>query len=221
MACIAATLFGLVVGVPSIRTKGIYLAIVTLVMAETVMLIMLKGGRTTGGDEGLLQIPSLFSNVRSYYYLAFLTLIVLSVVFEKIMMSKYGIAFRAIAGDELAARSLGVEANKYRLLAFVLSAGFGGISGAIFAHYTGTITPDIFSIATLNLVLSMAIIGGAGTAMGSIIGSFLIVFLEEFFRFTVDYRFVIINIIMIACILYVPKGIWGLIKWKLFRKLRA
>ncbi len=177
---LAAMFFGFVVGLPALRLRGDYLAIVTLAFGEIV-----RGVLKNISIDPLIKIPAIGFNIKSlassyskYLFLIAMILVIVTIFcVQNIVKSKHGRAITAIKDNEIAARSMGVNITYYKLIVFAIAAFFAGIAGAIFANYT-TVSPDIFDYNYSIEFLVMVVLGGMGSVFGSLISSIVIVFLN-------------------------------------------
>jgi branched-chain amino acid transport system permease protein len=213
-----AAVAGLIVGYPSLRTQGHYFAIITLAFCTVLWLLMMTLHDVTGGEEGISKIPPPesifgidFSNKTNFYYLIlFVALITIFFVY-RLKNSKTGRAFVTIRENEQLAQAVGISLVKYKTMAFVISAVFGGLAGAFFAPYMKFINPTTFGDAySMNAILAI-IMGGSGTIAGPVIGSFLMNFLPEYLRVVESMRMVIYGLMLILITIFLPRGIMGVI----------
>jgi branched-chain amino acid transport system permease protein len=206
---------GFFVSLPTLRLKGIYLAIVTLGFSEIVRLVALNWTDFTGGPMGVKGIPAprLFGivlNKTDHYYFISLGLVFLTLFsFHRILKSRIGRAWIAIREDQAAASSLGIELNKYKSLNFVTSAFFAGVGGCVIAYFYRYVSSDMFTLDEGFNVLSMVIIGGMGTLVGPVIGSIIINSLTEVLRFAEIYRMIFYAGLIIVMMWWRPQGIAG------------
>ena len=214
-AAVVAALFGLLLSLPSVRLRGIYLAIVTLAFAEIVRLKLINLQDLTRGPFGLPGIPSpdlfgvkLVSDF-SVFLLALVLLLVAVYVVESIVHSRVGDALLAIRDDEQAAAACGIPIFRYKVLAFVTAAFIAGLAGSLYAHYTRFISPDSFTLNESFIVLSMLVLGGLGSTAGAVLGAVILTALPEFFRFAAEYRMLIYGIVLTLVILFRPQGVLG------------
>jgi branched-chain amino acid transport system permease protein len=198
-----AGVFGILLGAPTLRLRGDYLAIVTLGFGEIIRVFLNNLDHPiniTNGPKGINQIDSLhffgfdlgkklvvggfeFSSVSLYYYL-FLTLVVVSVVIcHRLEFSRVGRAWMAIREDEIAAKAMGINTRNMKLLAFGMGATFGGVSGAMFAAFQGFISPESFSLMESVMIVAMVVLGGVGHLPGVILGAVLLSALPEVLRY--------------------------------------
>jgi branched-chain amino acid transport system permease protein len=212
---LVAMLCGILLGIPALRLKGDYLAVVTLGFGEIVRIVLTNLDRLTGGPNGILGIkrPSLgpfaVDQPREFYWfaLAFLALVVLAVA--RLVHSRYGRAWIAIRENEMAAAALGIDVFKKHLLSFSLSAFFAGIAGSLFAVKQGFISPDSFTFYESVLVLCMVVLGGIGNVVGAVTGAFLLIVLPEFLREFAMYRMLVFGAVMVAFMVFRPHGLLG------------
>ena len=221
---IANALLGVLIGLPCLRLKGMYLAIVTfsLQFALPVFLVWAGPGRfenfSTGGTWGLVDIPApqLFGYMFNrdfpvpYYYLTLAFFIIFVLLIYLIIASPIGLAFIALRDSEPLAKSLGVDEYKYKLLVFAISAGIAGIAGAYYASYFGVISPASISLDAFLIVLLMVMLGGMGVFPGAILGAFTITILNEILRPTSNWRLILLGSFVIVVMTVLPKGIMDL-----------
>ncbi len=204
---LAASVFGLVVGVPCLRLRGDYLAIATLGFGEIVRIAIINTDYI-GGPRGFTGIPKWVGLGHVYIWV----LIVL-IILRNLKYSTHGRAIIAIREDEIAAESMGVNLVKYKVIAFVLGAGFAGIAGGLFAHSQQFLHPNNFNFMWSVVILVMVILGGLGSLTGSIIGALIITILPELLKFfgpeVARFRMVIYPIMLIVLMIVRPKGILG------------
>ncbi|MFA6507451.1 MAG: branched-chain amino acid ABC transporter permease [Treponemataceae bacterium] len=212
---IAAALIGFLVSLPTLRLRGIYLAIVTLGSSEIIRLLFLNGNDFTGGPIGIKNIPSPYlgsfkisKSVDFYYIFLFLAALFFLLTY-RIIKSRVGRAWVSIREDELAAKSLGVETSFFKASSFMYGAFWAGIAGAAFAPYFKFISSDMFTLDEGFNILSMVIIGGQGTLVGPIVGSVIVNFLTEFLRPISQYRLVVYALLIIIMMWIRPQGLVG------------
>jgi len=230
LSILVAAAFGFVIGAPSVRLAGAYLGLATLGLAEAVRLV-LTATPAFGGASGIfgIEAPSFFGisleDPARYFYLVLP--IMLFGVFVSWNISRTGIgrAFRAIREDEMSAASSGIPVNRYKLLAFVISAAYAGCAGALFAHLQPRfISPDQFTLPQMVLFLLMLIMGGMGRLWGVILGAILVTVLEHVARSYYYYEYLIFGLTIVVMVAFLPQGIAGMVENALvvrrFRKLR-
>jgi branched-chain amino acid transport system permease protein len=201
-----ACLFGVLLGTPTLKLRGDYLAIVTLGFGEIVRIFLnnlSEPFNLTNGPKGLTTIDPVrflgvdfgntstfaglvFSEAIKYYYFLLVVLLVVIVINLRLQNSRIGRAWEAIREDELAARSMGINTRNMKLLAFAMGASFGGVAGGMFSSIQGFISPESFILTESVMVLAMVVLGGMGNIWGVILGAILLSFVPEILRYTVE-----------------------------------
>jgi branched-chain amino acid transport system permease protein len=218
MGGLMAALVGVLIGLPCMKLKGAYIALITFALHLVVApMIKVADPLGTGGSTGLMSIPSL--NIGAYtfsrtdlipwYYAAFIISFLVLFVVYKIIFSSVGLGFIGLRDSEDFAKTLGINEYKYKLMVFGLSAFLTGIMGGFYAHYAGIISPRLLGLDIFLLVMLMMIIGGMGIFPGAFLGGFIILFLNEFLRPLGAYRFLIFGAIVVVAIKIMPEGILG------------
>jgi branched-chain amino acid transport system permease protein len=213
-------LLSVLVGYPSLRVKGHYFAIVTLAYNMVIFTILLTYSSLTGGEAGISNVPrpaqfQVFgwlvnfegrSNA-AYYVLVLLVAFLATGLCAAILHSRVGRVLLAIRQNENLADAIGVSTWRYKLFAFVVSAGLAGLAGALYAHYIGFLNPEPFGVdQSLNAILAV-ILGGSGTLTGPVIGAFAVVFLPEYLRIADSYRLVTYGFILVIATIFLPRGL--------------
>jgi branched-chain amino acid transport system permease protein len=212
---LAAMLCGILLGIPALRLKGDYLAVVTLGFGEIIRIFLTNLNDLTGGPNGILGIkrPSfgLFTldHPRAFYWFALAALALVVLIVSRLADSRYGRSWIAIRENEMAAGALGINVFRKHLLSFSLSAFFGGIAGSLFAVKQGFISPDSFTFYESVLVLCMVVLGGIGNVVGSVTGALLLIVVPEFLREFSLYRMLVFGAVMIAFMVFRPNGLLG------------
>jgi branched-chain amino acid transport system permease protein len=199
---ILPALVALVIGIPTLRLSGVYLAMATLGFGEVVRVVVLNM-EITGGPMGLNGVPP----ITEWWHIVLLLGVTIYFL-ARVRRSKIGRAFEAIKEDEVAARLMGVNVAGYKLLAFVIGAAIAGVAGALNAHYTFTIGPNNYGFENAVDILTMAVFGGTSNLIGPMIGSTILSLLPEVLRHFKDFRLAANGLILILVVLYLPKGIW-------------
>jgi branched-chain amino acid transport system permease protein len=201
-----ACLFGVLLGAPTLKLRGDYLAIVTLGFGEIIRIFLNNLSQPvnlTNGPQGITLIDPFrigsfnfatretiggldFTGPVKYYYLLVLLVIVIIGINLRLQNSRIGRAWEAIREDEVAARAMGINTRNMKLLAFAMGASFGGVSGGVFAATQGFISPESFVLVESIMVLSMVVLGGMGNVFGVILGALLLSFVPEVLRYTVE-----------------------------------
>lgn len=213
---IGAALVGAIIGLPTLRLHGSYLAIVTIGFGEIMKTVFLNWTPVTGGALGIKGIPrpKLFGFEFNYankgFYFLVLGITILVGIFCMLLhRSKYGRAFAAIKQDELAGRLIGLETVRYKIMGFMLSAAITGLMGGYYAMMQRYIDANSFSADMSVMIVGCLVIGGAATLRGPILGAILMVSFPEVFRGLQDYRFVVYGALLIFMMVVRPSGILG------------
>lgn len=200
---LSAAFAGLLVGVPSLRLRGDYLALVTLGFGEIIRVIF-QNVEILGGALGLNGIPP-YTTI--FWVLAFVALTVF--VVTCLVNSTYGRGFLATHDDEVAAEAVGLNTTRYKIVAFVVGAFFAGIAGALYGHFKMTITPTGFDFTKSIEIVVMVILGGMGNTIGVILAAVLLTLLPEVLRPVAEYRMVIYSFLLIVLMLARPRGLFN------------
>ena len=216
-AIIVTALFGVVMGVPSLRLEGPYLALATLGGGEAIRLFI-ENGEFFGSTYGISSIsqPVIFGvpfDTPDKYYFIAMPIMLVAVYFSfSILKSSVGRAFMAIREDQISAAASGINVKKYKLLAFILSAMFAGAAGAVYAHFPpGYIHPNNYTVIEMVTFLAMVVFGGLGHLWGGIIGAVVITIVYDITRPLYQYQLFIFGLTIVFTILFMPKGIGGFI----------
>jgi branched-chain amino acid transport system permease protein len=216
-AGVALTLcLALLVGYPTLRLKGHYLAMATLAIGLIVYEIAVQWQAVTGGYMGISGIPPIgigrFEIVSDRMQLIFLALMVGLCIWSamRLRASRFGRALVAIAGSEDAARALGIDVAHYKLMAFLISAAYAALAGSLFVHVVGFVSPEVFGLHMVVLAFTMLYVGGIGTAAGPLIGAVIISLLPETFRALKEYQDLAYGAGLILLLIYAPKGLAAL-----------
>lgn len=214
-AGITASIIGLLVSLPTLRLKGMYLAMVTLGASEIIRLIVVSYREVTGGGTGLtgIDVPILFGwrlgSTRAFYYIILLFLVLMLFLSDRILRSRIGRAWISIREDQNAAAFMGVEVAKYKAINFMYGAFWAGIAGAFSVSYYQYANPSIFTATYGNEFLSIVILGGQGTLVGPLLGSVVLIFLTEILRFSNEWRYVLYSVLIILMMWFRPQGLLG------------
>lgn len=200
-ACAAAT--GLIVGMPALRLRGDYLAIATLGFAEIIR-VVITNTRPLGAALGLGGIP-----IHTSFAWLYGTAVVTIVIIWRIAYSAKGRAIMAVRDDEIAAAAIGIDTTRQKVFAFVVGAFFAGVGGALYAHYTGFITPTDFNFIRSVEFVVMVTLGGLGSISGAILAAGVLTLLPEVLRPIADWRMVIYALLLISMMLLRPQGLLG------------
>ena len=200
----APAVVAFLIGKPTLRLSGVYLAMATLAFGEVVRIFILNTDDLTGGALGLNGIPQLTT-----WWHVLLAVVLVLFFLARLRRSKIGRAFEAIKEDETAAGLMGIDVNGHKMLAFALGAAIAGLAGALNAHLTFFIGPQEFGFDRGVEILTMTILGGINSLFGPVIGAFIITLLPELLRSFKDYRSVVNGLILVVIVLFLPKGLWN------------
>lgn len=196
---ISAAFFGFLIGVPVLRLRGDYLAIVTLAFGEIIKSII-NYLKITGGSKGLSKIP-LYSDYKNFT-VVFVIMVITIVLISNLIDSRDGRAIKSIRDNDIAAESIGINISRYKVMAFVIAAGFAGIAGALYAHNVGIIKPGIFDYNKSIEILVFVVLGGMGNIPGSIISAIILTLLPEFLRGADNLRMLLYAIVLIVMMIF-------------------
>ena len=200
---IVAALFGIAIGIPALRLKGDYLAIITLGFGEIIR-VLITNVEFTGGAKGLRGIPRI-TNFAYVYIVVIITLVVLFTL----LRSRQGRAIISIREDEVAAEASGINTTYYKLLAFTISAFFAGVAGGLYAHYLSVLDPTNFDFNYSIEILVMVVLGGMGSLTGSVIAAIVLTILPEALRDFASARMLIYSVLLIIMMIFRPSGLMG------------
>jgi branched-chain amino acid transport system permease protein len=205
----------LIVGWPSLRLRGHYLAMATLGFNAIVSVLFVELYGLTGGPEGLSNVPGLhiagfkLSDPRLFYLVAWLATILVMVIVVNILESRSGRAIRALAGSELAAASLGVHVHHTKLFVFVLTACMASIAGWLYVHFNNFCSPETFNFFASVMLVVMVALGGWGRFWGAPWGAFVLTAVPEFLRVFESLEILVFGVAMVLVLLFFPRGIDG------------
>lgn len=235
MSGIIASLFGLVLGIPTLRLKGDYLAIATLGFGEIVKNIILNWDSVTKGPMGINNIPGLsvagitltYMDKHAWAILIWILVALSYYLIRKIIRSRIGRALEAIREDEIAASAMGINTSKYKIGAFTFGAFLGGIAGGFFACFNQSVAPLTFDFMMSVMILCMAVLGGLGNSFATIIGTVIIVTASELPRllgishiFPPQLNQILFGFILIIIMIYRPQGLIGRVKINYAKKIK-
>jgi branched-chain amino acid transport system permease protein len=224
-----AALLGLIVGIPSLRLRGLYLALGTLAFSFIVEYVLFHWDLTQG-DMGMAAKKITIGEFTvktemQYFYLIMIFAALSTLCAKNIVRTKIGRSFIAVRDRDIAAETMGISLAKYKVMAFGLSSFYGGVAGCLMAHYHKWIVPGSFDISLSIAYIAMIIMGGLGTILGSILGAILITgiphgisYLVDLFKgsypalsgFIIDFKMGIFGLIIVATLLFEPKGLFGI-----------
>ena len=213
-AGLTAALFGVFIGVPALRLRGDYLAIITLGFGEIIRVMLTNLDGITYGARGLMGFPRYSS-----FLVVYTCVILTCATIHLIMKSRHGRAILSIKENEIAAESCGVNTTYYKILAFVVSAFFAGIAGALFAGNQGLLLPANFDFMTSINILMIVVLGGLGSMFGSVIAAVVLTFLPFLLQPLAEYRMIIYSLMLIIVMIFKPTGLMGSYDFSLSRIL--
>ena len=203
-----AALAGLVIGVPTLRLRGDYLAIATLGFGEIIFIIINAteeiGHFHIGGASGLHSIPH-----HTNFFWVYMAAVVCVVAVWRLAYSTKGLAFRAVREDEVAAAAMGVDTTYHKVAAFVIGAFFAGIAGGLVATYEGNLAPESFRFIRSIEIVVMVVLGGSGSITGSIIAAIVLTSLPELLRGFKEWRMIVYSMALLLTMLLRPEGLLG------------
>lgn len=223
-AMLVAGVFGLLVGLPTLRIKGKYLALITMGFCEIIRLVEMNWVDLTRGPMGISNIPTfyLFGNKLNKplpkFYIVLVCLLFTLYIVWAIVNSRIGRAVKTIRDDEIAANFMGINVYTYKVMIFGISAALAGLAGAFYAHNITFVDPKSFTFDQSILILSMIILGGMGSLPGAILGATIMEILPELLRSFVEYRQVVYGCIIVFMVIFAPNGILGAYNTKYIRQ---
>jgi branched-chain amino acid transport system permease protein len=213
LSVVVATVLAAFVGLPSFKVRSHYLALVTIALGEAMNLVLVNEDQITGGALGINRIPmpSIFgfpiNTDERYYYLILIMVVLGYLLGRQIVGHRIGRAFRALRDDFQAARAMGVNTGFYQILAFAISGAYAGAAGALYAQLNTYISPDIFTFNSALIVLTMILVGGMGSLPGSIVGTVLLLVMNEYLRVFQRWQLVGYGAAIIIVVLFLPGGV--------------
>ena len=215
-AVVVTGLAGIIIGIPSFRLEGAYLALATLGLGESVR-IFISATPALGATFGISNIPYpqigelVFDNPAKIFYVIMPITVFGIYMSMNILRSGVGRAFKAVRDDPTSAATAGIAVRKYKLIAFVLSAMYAGCAGSLYAHLVTYIHPDNFTILIMVMLLLMVVLGGLGNIWGGIIGAIMVTMFYEWTRPYPQHQMLIFGMAAVLIVVYMPKGIGGLL----------
>lgn len=209
ISALVAGIFGILIGIPALRLKGDYLAIITLGFGEIIRVVLTNidsvlGFKFTYGAAGLARIPK-FTSFNICYFMVILCIFII----HTFMKSRHGRAVLSIRENEIAAESVGINTTFYKTSAFVLSAMLAGVAGCLYAGYIGSLYPSTFKFMKSIEILVMVVLGGMGSMFGSVLAAIVLTALPELLRAFSDYRMVVYSLALVLMMIFRPEGLMG------------
>lgn len=208
IAVVASAVLAVIVGIPALRLRGIYLALATIAFVEILRVLSLNL-EITGGAIGIFGIPQIFENRFDYFWIFGPLLIIMLVFSYRLAKSRTGRAFAALKEDELAAGSMGINPTYYKVLSFVIGAGLAGLVGAMSAPFINTWNARQGTFDAAIACLAYVLVGGSRSIWGPMLGAMLLTALPEVLRPLQDSRLIINGLVLVVASVYLPRGIAG------------
>lgn len=215
-AGVITAFIGLLVGLPAIRLRGFYLAIATLAFGYFVNEAIINFPSLTNGELGMVVPrasigPIVFNSDKRFYYFIIVVMIVLVVLARNLLNTHIGRAFIALRDSEVAAETMGINLARYKTIAFIVSAFYTGIAGSLYAHLLTWIDPDSFDIFVSIFYITMIVVGGLASILGSILGAALLIVLSEALASTRELHSLVYGLAMMVFIMFLPYGLSGMV----------
>ena len=217
LAVVMSALVGVCVGYPCLRLSGHYLALATIGFGIITQLVLINWKDVTNGSDGMTGIPPpsigsfVFDTYGRYYYVVLAAVLLCAYVAWRIKTTRVGRALEAIRENEIAARATGIDATRYKIIAFVFAGSYAGLAGSLLAHDIKFVSPDSYSFDQSVVFLVMLIVGGSSSISGAILGAVLLTFLPEVLRPLKSSYIMVYGAAVIAMIVFMPRGLVGLI----------
>jgi branched-chain amino acid transport system permease protein len=213
LALLLTAVVAYLIGVPSLRLKGHYLAMATLAFGEIVNIVLNAAVNLTGGPSGFGEIPRIrlgsfvLDSELKYFYFVWGIFIVFFILTRNIIDSRVGRALRSIHGGEMAATAMGVNVSRLKIQVFILSALVASVSGSLYAHFVTFISPTTCSIMFSILLVMMVVVGGMANVWGCVLGAALLTLLPEYLRVFEDYDVLVYGFILLLIVMFLPGGV--------------
>jgi branched-chain amino acid transport system permease protein len=207
---------GFLLGIPILRLKGFYIAMATIAFGVVVSEVILQWSSLTGGDDGF-SVPTahiggfVFDSDYKLYYLIVPITLIMTLLAKNLVNGYIGRAFIALRESEIAAQTIGIDLARYKTIAFAISAFYTGVAGGLFAYLITYLSPDAFTIELSVDFVAMIVIGGMGSILGSIIGAVILTGMQQVLAGLLDLQVLIFGISLIVFMIFMPKGITGMI----------
>ena len=220
IASLLTSVFALIVGYPTLKLKGHYLAMATLAIGEIIYIFANNLVDLTGGHQGLTGMPMLsigsfvFDSEKKFFFFVWIVVFLFAFFSFRIVNSHFGRALKAIHEKELAALSFGVNVHLYKVVIFSLSAFYAAFAGGLYAFYLGFISPSSFDLLKSIDYIVMAFVGGIDSIFGSLIITVVLASLPNILTFLQDYWPIVNGLLLVIAAMFMPKGLGGFIKWK-------
>ena len=227
LAVLISGVFALLLGMPALKLRGYYLAIVSLGFCEIVRLVELNWMSLTRGPLGIVNIPKMIffgvsiSDGRVKYLIMLLLVLLTVAIMTRISRSHVGRIMTSIRDDEIAAQAMGVNLFKYKVIAFVIYGMLCGLCGAFYAHFVNYIDPTMFTVNQSIEITVMAILGGLGNIFGVCVAAIVLTALPEIMRDLLEYRYLFYGLLMVVMMIVKPSGFLGNVNFRYIRQRAA
>jgi len=207
---LTAAAFGVFIGLPALRLKGDYLAIITLGFGEIIR-VVIQVLKFTGGSTGLrgMGYRVVGYTITYVFTITYVAVLVTLFIIGALIKSRHGRAILSIREDEIAAEAAGIPTTYYKVLAFAFSAGFAGVAGGIYAHNVGILMPADFGFMRSAEILVIVVLGGLGSIFGSVLSATILTLLPELLRGFAEYRMIVYALVLVAVMIFKPSGLCG------------
>lgn len=209
LAALITAFFGFLIGFPTLRLEGDYLAIVTLAFGEIIRVVLVNLKDLTGGPNGKQFNTTLTFFDGPAFFVITGILILIIILLQNFIRSTYGRAILAVREDEVAANANGIGVFKYKMIGFVIASFVAGVGGALYVSRIGFIKPDQASFTKSIDYLIFVVLGGMGSTTGAILAAYVLTFLQEVLRFLKDFRLLIYPVVLIIVMIFRPQGLLG------------
>jgi branched-chain amino acid transport system permease protein len=204
---LAAVVFALIMGFPTLRLKGPYFALAMLSGAVIMQRLMLIFWEYTGGEEGINGIEPLLRSPLHFYWLVLGILVATTLLLSWMARSHWGLILKAIRGDEATCQAAGLNITYYKIASLVISAAFAGMGGALYAHYQLQVSPQLFAVVTSVTIITMVYVGGMASIYGPIGGALLLTLMTELLRNFGEWRLMVYSVVLILILFFLPQGL--------------
>ena len=215
-----AVVFSVLVGFPTLRLRGPYFALAMLSASAILQRLCLIFWEYTGGEEGLYGLDPLIKSPLYYYWFVLGVLVVTVIILTLLAQSHWGLLLRAIRGDEATCQAAGINVTFYKIASLMISAGFAGLGGALYAHYQLQVSPPLFSVVVSITVIIMVYVGGIGSIYGAAIAAILLTLLTEMLRGFGEYRLWIYTLTLMLILFFLPNGLIAPLWRRMTERLR-
>ncbi|MFP3040351.1 branched-chain amino acid ABC transporter permease [Treponema primitia] len=210
LAALVTAFFGFIIGFPTLKLTGDYLAIVTLGFGEIIRVVLTNLRSLTGGANGRRFTTAMTLRLDLAFLVVASSLALILILLQNFLRSSYGRAILAVREDEVAANSNGISVFRYKMVGFVIASFIAGLGGCLYAMVIGFVKPDAASFNHSIDYLIFVVLGGMGSMTGSVLAAYILSYLQEFLRFLRDYRLLIYPLILIFVMLFRPQGLLGM-----------